>query len=100
MKQRRKDMEKLEAVAESAGLLKALGNSKRLEIVCILRESEKKVGELEKIIGISQSALSQHLAVLRTAGIVSTRRDAQSVYYSLSDDRCRRLLDLLDKLYY
>lgn len=93
-------MEKLEAVAESAGLLKALGNSKRLEIVCILRESEKKVGELEKIIGISQSALSQHLAVLRTAGIVSTRRDAQSVYYSLSDDRCRRLLDLLDKLYY
>lgn len=93
-------MEKLEAVAESAGLLKALGNSKRLEIVCILRESEKKVGELEKIIGISQSALSQHLAVLRTAGIVSTRRDAQSVYYSLSDDRCRSLLDLLDKLYY
>lgn len=92
-------MEKLKAVAESAGLLKALGNSKRLEIVCILRESEKKVGELEKIVGISQSALSQHLAVLRTAGIVSTRRDAQSVYYSLSDDRCRRLLDLLDRLY-
>lgn len=93
-------MEKLKAVAESAGLLKALGNSKRLEIVCILRKSEKKVGELEKIIGISQSALSQHLAVLRTAGIVSTRRNAQSVYYSLSDDRCCKLLDLLDKLYH
>lgn len=98
MKQRRKNMDKLKAAAESAGLLKALGNSKRLEIVFILREGERKVGELEKIIGISQSALSQHLAVLRTAGIVSTRRDAQSVFYSLSDKRCRRLLDLLEKL--
>lgn len=92
-------MEKLKAVAKSAGMLKALGNSKRLEIVHILRENEKKVGELEKIIGISQSALSQHLAVLRTAGIVSTRRDAQSVFYSLADEKCRKLLDLLDKLY-
>ena len=80
-------MEKVRNKVKSAAFLKALGNAKRLEIVGILRKGEKKVGDLEKIIGISQSALSQHLAVLRTAGIVSTRRSAQSVFYSLSDNK-------------
>lgn len=92
-------MEKVRNKVKSAAFLKALGNAKRLEIVGILRKGEKKVGDLEKIIGISQSALSQHLAVLRTAGIVSTRRSAQSVFYSLSDNKCYRLLELLDELF-
>ncbi len=92
-------MEKVRNKVKSAAFLKALGNAKRLEIVGILRKGEKKVGDLEKNIGISQSALSQHLAVLRTAGIVSTRRSAQSVFYSLSDNKCHRLLELLDELF-
>ncbi len=92
-------MEKVRNKVKIAAFLKALGNAKRLEIVGILRKGEKKVGDLEKIIGISQSALSQHLAVLRTAGIVSTRRSAQSVFYSLSDNKCYRLLELLDELF-
>ena len=68
------------AVTQGSKLLKALGNKKRLEVMYILREGEQKVGDLEKIIGLSQSALSQHLAVLRSAGIVDTRRQAQAIY--------------------
>ena len=84
---------------QMASILKALGNVKRLEIMHILCHGEKKVGELEKDVRISQSALSQHLAVLRTAGLVSTRRNAQSVYYSIADIKCRNLLDFLNKNY-
>lgn len=72
------------AVTQGSKLLKALGNKKRLEVMYILREGEQKVGDLEKIHpGLSQSALSQHLAVLRSAGIVDTRRQAQAIYYSV-----------------
>ncbi len=93
-------MENLKRFEKSAEMLKALGNTKRLEIVCNLQSGEKNVGELEKIMGISQSALSQHLAVLRAADIVSTRRIAQSVYYSLTNPQCIKILDLLKNIYY
>lgn len=63
-------------------ILKALSNEKRLKIMCALQEGEKNVGELEAIIGLSQSALSQHLARLRKDGLVITRRHAQTIYYS------------------
>ena len=82
------------AVTQGSKLLKALGNKKRL-----LREGEQKVGDLEKIIGLSQSALSQHLAVLRSAGIVDTRRQAQAIYYSVKNDNAVRLLKMLDDIY-
>lgn len=68
----------------SVRLLKALSNEKRLLIVCALYKGEKNVGELEEIVGLSQSALSQHLARLRADNLVSTRRSAQTIYYSLS----------------
>ena len=93
-------MENFKRFEKSAEMLKALGNAKRLEIVCNLQSGEKNVGELEKIMGISQSALSQHLAVLRAADIVSTRRIAQSVYYSLTNPKCIKILDLLKNIYY
>lgn len=92
-------MEKRQMLIEEAEIFKALGNVKRLKIVNILRKGEKKVGELEKMVGISQSALSQHLAILRTAGLVSTRREAQSVYYSLSSQKCCKLLELADGIF-
>ena len=82
-----------------SNILKALGNPKRLQVVYLLKKGEKKVGVLEEMLQISQSALSQHLAVLRAADIVSTRRVAQSVYYSLKDLRCRKLLDSIEKIY-
>lgn len=73
-------------------LLKALSNEKRLQIACVLYEGEKAVGELEKIVGLSQSALSQHLARLRRDNIVKTRREAQTIHYSLADPAVEKLL--------
>ena len=72
------------AVISGARLLRALGNEKRLAIVCYLMDGELKVHELEELIGLSQSALSQHLAALRSEKVVKTRREAQNIFYSLN----------------
>lgn len=74
-----KDIERNIEVA--VNLLKALSNEKRLMVICALYQGEKSVGELEEIVGLSQSALSQHLARLRRDGLVNTRRHAQTIYY-------------------
>ena len=72
----------LEAHAEAASrLLKSLANPNRLLILCVLDEGELSVGALNERIPLSQSALSQHLAVLREDGLVATRREAQTIYY-------------------
>lgn len=72
------------AHAESAaGLLRAMGNPNRLQILCVLGEGEMSVGALNERIRLSQSALSQHLALLRVDGLVATRREAQTIYYSV-----------------
>lgn len=90
----------LEANAErAASLLKSMGSPRRLLILCQLVEGEKSVGELEKSVGLSQSALSQHLAVLRHKGYVSTRRAGQMIFYSLSGDEARAILQSLHGLY-
>jgi len=78
------DTGNLQANARQAGaLLKAMGNERRLLILCHLAGGEKSVGELEDAIDLSQSALSQHLARLRRDGLVRTRRKAQTIYYSI-----------------
>ena len=83
----------------AAGLLKALSNEKRLTIICALYKGEKSVGELEEIVGLSQSALSQHLARLRRDGLVDTRREAQTIYYSMQDESTKSLLKCLSEIY-
>ena len=94
------ELAKLEEKMEKASaLLKALANEKRLMIVCILSKGEKNVGELEQFIGLSQSALSQHLARLRRDGIVETRREAQTIYYSIKDQSVLKLLECLAGIY-
>lgn len=80
-------------------LLKALGNEKRLMLLCMLVEGERSVGELNTQLDLSQSALSQHLALLRDEGLVQTRREAQSIYYSLVDDPARRIINTLHIIY-
>jgi len=80
-------------------LLKALSNEKRLQIVCALQGGEKAVGELEKIVGLSQSALSQHLARLRRDDILKTRREAQTIYYSIADLSAEKLLEFLCEMF-
>lgn len=90
----------LEQQSEKASaMLKALANEKRLMIVCILLRGEKNVGELEQVVGLSQSALSQHLARLRRDGVVNTRREAQTIYYSIKDQSVPKLLDCLKDIY-
>jgi DNA-binding transcriptional ArsR family regulator len=85
--------------ADAARLLKTLGNEKRLMLLCLLVEGERSVGELNTRLDLSQSALSQHLAVLRTDGLVTTRRDAQTIYYSLAEGPAQRIIDTLHGIY-
>ena len=88
-----------EVIIKIAKILKALGNDKRLCIVMHLAQRELKVNELEQLIGLSQSALSQHLAILRAEKIVKTRREAQSIFYSLADKDVLELLNILRRIY-
>lgn len=90
---------KTKQITDSALMLKAVANEKRLQILFAVAGKEMNVGEIEKLVNLSQSALSQHLAVLRAAGIVSTRRDAQTIFYKLKDTKVRELLSLLQKLF-
>jgi len=84
---------------EASSLLKAMSNEARLMILCRLCEHEMKVSELEGIIGLSQSAISQHLAVLRDNKLVSSRREGQSMYYSLNGKEPRAIIEVLYKIY-
>lgn len=83
----------------AAGLLKAMSNPVRLMVLCQLAESEKSVGELEKVAAVSQSALSQHLALLRERGLVRSRREGQSIYYTLDGPEAPALLAALYEVY-
>jgi DNA-binding transcriptional ArsR family regulator len=85
--------------ADAAGLMKALGNESRLMILCLLADQERSVGELNELIPLSQSALSQQLARLRQQGIVETRRESQTIYYSLAPGPADRVIHLLHDIY-
>ena len=94
------ELQKLEENARRASiLLKAMSNQHRLMILCQISNQEKSVGELEEIIGLSQSALSQHLARLRRDNLVQTRRDAQTIYYSLKGEEAETVIETLYNLY-
>ena len=94
------DIKEIERNIEVAvNLLKALSNEKRLMIICALYQGEKNVGELEEIVGLSQSALSQHLARLRRDGLVNTRRNAQTIFYSMNDRATQAILRTLYDIY-
>jgi len=94
------DIAKLKENAKNAtALLKTMANEWRLLILCQLAEGEKSVGELERLIGLSQSALSQHLAILRRETLVQTRRSAQSIYYSLASNEAESVMMTLYSLY-
>jgi DNA-binding transcriptional ArsR family regulator len=86
------------AVRASA-MLKALCNDRRLLILCHLAMGEKSVGQLEQLVALSQSALSQHLARLRREKIVSTRRESQTIYYRISSPEAAALMETLHAIY-
>jgi DNA-binding transcriptional ArsR family regulator len=80
-------------------LLKAMSNPVRLLVLCQLAEGEKSVGELETVVEVSQSALSQHLALLRQRGLVKSRRAGQAIFYSLHGTEAPALLAALYQVY-
>ena len=84
---------------EAADLLSAMGNQKRMMILCNLAGGEMQVGMLAEKVDLSQSALSQHLAKLRTRQLVKTRREAQAVYYSINSEPVLQMLRTLSSIY-
>jgi ArsR family transcriptional regulator, virulence genes transcriptional regulator len=84
---------------DAAALLKALANEQRLSILCSLLEGPLSVGQINDRVDLSQSALSQHLAVLREGGWVQTEKQAQTVYYSVPIGPVHKMLDTLKGIY-
>jgi ArsR family transcriptional regulator, virulence genes transcriptional regulator len=84
-----------EHATEAAAFLKALANDQRLLVLCSLLEGPLSVGEINERVPLSQSALSQHLGVLREAGLVSTNRQSQTIYYALTEGPTLQVMEVL-----
>ncbi|MBF0246537.1 MAG: winged helix-turn-helix transcriptional regulator [Alphaproteobacteria bacterium] len=90
------DISRMQENAQSASeLLKAMSNETRLMILCQLLHGEMTAGQLDSMTSLSQSALSQHLAVLREHGLVLTRRESQNIYYSINGNRPKAIIEVL-----
>ncbi|MBC9875935.1 winged helix-turn-helix transcriptional regulator [Bradyrhizobium sp. INPA01-394B] len=99
-KPRNQELIALEEKAEEATrLLAAMANPKRLMVLCNMLDGEKSVGELADIAGLSSAALSQHLGKMRALSLVKTRREGQTIYYSLASREVRAVLDTLYRLF-
>jgi len=84
---------------EAASMLRVLSHEARLTVLCDLVAGERTAGALVESSGLSQSALSQHLAKLRKEGVVATRREAQTIFYRLADPKAEKLIGMLHELY-
>ncbi|WP_424943295.1 ArsR/SmtB family transcription factor [Aliiroseovarius crassostreae] len=87
------------SACDASNLLKAISHEGRLMILCHLVTGEKSVTELEKLLSARQAAVSQQLARLRLEGLVTPRRDGKTIYYSLTDDRPRRILEVIYEMF-
>jgi DNA-binding transcriptional ArsR family regulator len=91
--------EMAENAKQATALLKALGHEGRLMILCYLSSGEKSVTELEELLSLRQPAVSQQLARLRADNLISSRRDGKAIYYSISDERASKVMELVYELY-
>ncbi|OYD48982.1 ArsR/SmtB family transcription factor [Acidovorax kalamii] len=90
------ELEILRRSADSAcRLMKVLSNPDRLLLLCQLSQGEKRVGELEELVGISQPTLSQQLGVLREEGLVNTRREGKNIYYQIASPQALAVMNVL-----
>ncbi|CNL01415.1 ArsR/SmtB family transcription factor [Yersinia alsatica] len=87
------------AAGQACDVLRILANEDRLLLLCQLSQGEKAVGELEATLGIRQPTLSQQLSVLRSDGLVNTRREGKRIFYSIADSKILALLEVLYQLY-
>jgi DNA-binding transcriptional ArsR family regulator len=88
-----------ESAGRAASLLRLLANEKRLMVLCQLADGELRVGDLQARVGLSQSALSQHLALLREDGVVATRREGTAIHYRIADQAALRVIQTLAELF-
>lgn len=94
------ELQDMEAAADQASeLLRALGNRHRLLLLCQLTEGERSVGDLAAFLHLRDSTVSQHLSLLRRDGLVRTRRDGQTIWYSLASPAARRILETLFEVF-
>ncbi len=94
------DLDQLRRSADAAcRLMKALSNPDRLLLLCQLSQGEKRVGELEALVGIAQPTLSQQLSVLREEGLVTTRRDGKSIHYAIDSPQALAVMAVLYSQY-
>lgn len=94
------DMDRIATnAARASNFLKAISHESRLMILCHLVSGEKSVTELEDLLSARQAAVSQQLARLRLEGLVTTRRDGKAIYYSLTDERPRKILEVVYDLF-
>lgn len=94
------DLEKMQRSAKTAtDLLKLLGHPDRLMVLCQLKTGEQSVGQLASNLDIKQSPLSQHLARMRHEGVVTSRREAQTIYYSIAGEEVEQLVSVLYELF-
>ena len=87
------------AASKASELMKTLGHKDRLMVLCHLISGEKSVGQLADLLDIPQSPLSQHLARMRNEQLVTTRREAQTIYYSIASTEAARMVQLMHELY-
>ncbi len=83
------------SASQACSLLKCLANPHRLMLICHLMEGRKSVGDLAELVGISQSNMSQHLTQLRLNGLVTSEREAQTIYYSIASEPAREIITVL-----
>jgi ArsR family transcriptional regulator, virulence genes transcriptional regulator len=88
-----------ESADKASSFLKSLSNPQRLRIMCLIMERERPVGELAEAVELNQSAVSQHLALLRREGLLKTRRDGQTIYYHLADRSVVKFFGLLEDMF-
>ncbi len=85
--------------SEASDFLKQLANEQRLMILCHLIDGERSVSQLQELLGLEQSSISQHLARLRTQGIITARRNSRQKYYSITDEKVLQVIGLLHSMY-
>jgi len=88
-----------QSASRASSLMKTLGHKDRLMILCHLADGEKSVGQIADLLEIPQSPLSQHLSRMRKEGLVKTRREAQTIYYSLMSGEVSRIVEVLYELF-
>jgi len=92
---KRKMIDRDEDIQQAAQAIKAIAHPLRLKILCLLGDQERSVQEIVEQVGTSQSNISQHLAILRDKGVLSTRKDANWVYYRIGDSRTLKLISMM-----